>query len=72
MKAWLARDKNGRLFLYSSRGGYVKPFQSQSAWHGEEICELEKSKYPEVAWENSPVACDIEIKITLPFTGDKK
>ena len=50
LKAWVARDKNGRLFLY-----LAPPCKSQREWLPY-ICfnlvELSRDSFPEVKWED--------------------
>lgn len=49
---WVARDKNGRLFVYGT-----KPHKIQKEWRLEELfnddyCEIDIDWFPEVKWED--------------------
>ena len=48
LKAWVARDKNGRLFLY-----LAPPLKSQREWLPNirfNLVELSRESFPEVKW----------------------
>ena len=50
LKAWVARDKDGMLFLYLS-----KPRKNQSKWLPNiraDFVELSRESFPEVKWED--------------------
>lgn len=64
MELYVARDKDGALFLYLNepvRDVVYYVFQGTLAngYHGADWVELPKDKFPSVTWENSPV------KVTL-------
>lgn len=58
MKMWIARDKNGNLFLHRDR-----PYLSRlcGVWDSDDYFRLNKADYPEVTFENSPQ--EVEIKL---------
>ena len=50
LKAWVARDENGMLYLY-----LAKPRKNQSKWLPNirfEFIELSRESFPEVKWED--------------------
>lgn len=54
---WLARDKEGNLYLYTLKpnvgeNGFVCSTDSNGKWC--DYVELDKNLYPEITWENSP------------------
>ena len=53
---WIARDKNGRLFLY-----YTKPKRRKDNWHekGTPYLQMERTQFPDLKWEDNP----IEVKL---------
>ena len=63
---WIARDKNGELFVYSSEpqrmdfpeenGQLLGYFTSNEE---ERIIRLDNDLYPEITYENSPVKCTL-------------
>lgn len=58
---WIARDKNGRLFIYRK-----KPFKINSTmvWRTTHHCyiQINRSEFPEVKWED-PEPTEVEIVI---------
>lgn len=64
MKLWLARDKNGDLYLYDT-----KPHRDIDTFHSfgpyGEIYLWDDDMFPEVIFENSPQ----EVEIKLASTG---
>lgn len=52
MKLWIARDKDGRVYLFSSKPERIRThfgdFYSDK-W------EIDERLFPEVTWENSPI-----------------
>lgn len=62
LKAWVARDKDGMLFLY-----LANPRKSQSKWLPNirfEFIELSRESFPEVKWEDEePTEVSITIKL---------
>lgn len=59
LMAWIARDKDGSLFLHN------KEPRRTNDWFvsGKYSCEMriDKDKFPEVTWENSPKRISIDI-----------
>ena len=54
---WLARDKEGNLYLYNLKPtviseSFVCGTDSNGTWSS--YIELDKNLHPEVTWENSP------------------
>lgn len=63
MIMWIARDKNGELYLYR-----VEPTKHDTIFVVPGIfgvIRLSPTLYPEVTWENSPV----EMELKFPTTG---
>lgn len=61
---WIARDKDGDLFMYS-----LKPIKGDKHFvcnkFNNECMQIDSELAPEVTWENSPV--EVEIR---PVRGD--
>ena len=55
LSVWIARDKNGELYLYKS-----KPWRCKEDTNGHFDCDeililsMDEDMYPEITWENSP------------------
>jgi frataxin-like iron-binding protein CyaY len=56
MSVWIARDKNGELYLYKS-----EPWRCKEDKNGHFDCDademllpMDEDMYPEITWENSP------------------
>ena len=50
MSVWIARDKNGELYLYKS-----EPWRNGLCFDYDEILlPMDSDMYPEITWENSP------------------
>lgn len=70
LKAWVARDEDGSLFLY-----IVKPRKSQSKWMPDgssdliELIELSRESFPEVKWEDEEAT---EVSITIKRNEESK
>ena len=58
---WLARDKDGMLYLYTE-----EPYKSKNAYYmAIDKCRsvaLDRNCFPEVTFENSPVEVELKIK----------
>ena len=68
LKAWVARDENGRLYLY-----LAPPLKSQREWLPN-ICfnlvELSPESFPEVKWEDEdPTEVSITVKDKMKQDG---
>ena len=60
MKAWIARDKNGEVFLHRERPTrLISMFASDDWWI------LERCDFPNVTFENSPLEVEIIERSTL-------
>ena len=59
MKLWIARDKDGLLYLHIDKPMRVRSFfineSNRSIW-------IDKDLFPEVTFENSPVEVELKIK----------
>lgn len=54
-KVWIARDKDGSLWLYSK-----EPERNDSIfWNDDEYLEIDKNSHSEITWENSPQQIEI-------------
>lgn len=66
LKLWIARDKNGALWVFKR-----KPVRNEKSfdidWGVHERMFLDESQFPEVTWANSPQ----EIEIKLINTGNQ-
>lgn len=62
MKAFIARDKDGRLFLYSSTPPIKTELQWISLSTSKNIFKIDDMLFPEVKWEDEePTEINIEI-----------
>ena len=62
LKAWVARDENGMLYLY-----LAKPRKNQSKWLPNirfDFVELSRESFPEVKWEDEEPT-EVSIKINI-------
>lgn len=60
MELWIARDKNGGLFMYVSNPTCDE--ETKTFWtENEEFFRLSKNFFPEVTFENSPQKVKIEL-----------
>lgn len=53
-KIWIARDKDGELYLYES-----KPYRKGDRFADYFFIRLDKNSHPEITWENSPQQIEI-------------
>lgn len=67
MKLWVARDKNGELYLYKGIPELVKieenigdEFWQDSSADGY-YCYLDNNEFPEVTFENSPQQVELKL-----------
>ena len=61
MKLWIARDLDNALYIYEdepilSKRGFLPDFNESCHW-----TELNRDKFPEVTYENSPQ--EVELKL---------
>ena len=61
MKLWIARDKDGLIYLYMKKPYLITHYFDSKHLIG----EIDKDLFPEITFDNSPQ----EVKITLPTTG---
>lgn len=60
MKLWIARDRNGGLFMYVSKPTFDE--KTNTFWtDNEEFFRLAKNFFPEVTFENSPQLVEIKL-----------
>ena len=61
MKAWIARDKNGALWMYETAPLYNENFEEFYCGFGELNSELDPRFFQEITFENSPM--EVELKL---------
>ena len=65
LKLWIARDKDGNLFLYGAEPILNKYFKDRFEIYGSvgngAIKYLDKKLYPSVTWENSPQLVELKL-----------
>lgn len=62
---WIARDKNGELFLYLEKPGKADEhffIKDDEEFNPFRALELPVSDYPSVTWENSPQQVELKLK----------
>ena len=60
MELWIARDKDGLLFLYEDcPRREAKMFITQRTL--EDFFEVDAGEFPEVTWENSPKKVELKL-----------
>ena len=60
LKAWVARDKDGMLYLYTA-----KPQKMSDSWYADKVgyVKLDDSLFPEVQWsDEEPKGIELSIK----------
>ena len=57
MKMWIARDKHGEIYLYST-----KPKKYEYVFDADNWWQIDQSLFPEVTLENSPMEVELVIK----------
>ena len=60
-KLWVARDKNGFLFVYEDKPERCK---NQREWLGRFLCSMKNSYFPELKWEDEPIEVELRPAIT--------
>lgn len=62
MRAWIARDKNGMLFIYTQPPS-INPIRKDvyMVVNGD-FLPIDKNLFPEVTFENSPQAVEIKLE----------
>ena len=60
-KLWVARDKNGFLFVYED-----KPTRrdNQREWLGRFLTSMKNSYFPNLTWEDQPIEVELRPAIT--------
>lgn len=60
-KLWVARDKNGFLFVYED-----KPTRrdNQREWLGRFLTSMKNSYFPKLKWEDEPIEVELRPAIT--------
>ena len=62
MKMWIARDEDGRLYLYPIKPYLIdNPFNDYWNNEDENWMQLREDSFPEVTFENSPM--EVELKL---------
>lgn len=56
---WVARDGDGRLYLYEDR---PLRYNRKSEWVGDTIMELDSGSFPDLTWHSDPVECEMTVK----------
>ena len=66
-KLWVARDKNGFLFVYED-----KPTRcdNQREWIGRFLCSMKNSYFPELKWEDEPI--EVELRQSKPTSTQRQ
>ena len=60
-KLWVARDKNGFLFVYEDKPTRCK---NQREWIGRFLCSMRNSYFPELKLEDEPIEVELRQSIT--------
>lgn len=61
MKLWIARDKDGELYLYPSKPR-KRDYRFTCGYVYEDYINLDGDEFPEVTFENSPQEVELVIK----------
>ena len=64
-KLWVARDKNGFLFVYEDKPERCK---NQREWLGRFLCSMKNSYFPEIKWEDEPL--EVELRPTTTYLDE--
>jgi hypothetical protein len=61
MELWVARDKNGDLWLYD-----CEPTRMNNYWHfngyKSDCYEISKDLFPDITWESEPIQVELNRK----------
>ena len=60
-KLWVARDKNGFLFVYEDK---PERCDNQKEWIGRFLCSMRNSYFPNLNWEDEPIEVERRQSIT--------
>lgn len=63
MKLWIARDRDGRLYLHPIKP-YLINVKPEAYWNNEDEnwMQLREEDFPEVTFENSPMEVELVLK----------
>ena len=61
MKVWVARDKNGALWVFENAPLYNEKFEEFYCEVGELASKLDERFFPEVTFENSPRKVELKL-----------
>ena len=60
-KLWVARDKNGFLFVYEDK---PTRWDIRKEWIGRFLNSIKNSYFPELKWEDEPIEVELRPAIT--------
>ena len=61
-KHWVARDNNGKLFLYNEKPKY---YNDLKVWFSGRICaKLDNNIFPDLTWKDEPIEVELRTAIT--------
>ena len=61
-KLWVARDNNGKLYLYNEKPEY---YNDLKVWFSGRICaKLDDNIFPDLTWEDEPIEVGLRPAIT--------
>ena len=61
-KLWVARDNNGKLYLYNEKHKYYNDLR---VWFSGRICaKLDNNIFPNLTWEDEPIEVELRPAIT--------
>ena len=60
-KLWVARDKNGFLFVYEDK---PTRWDKRKEWIGRFFSSMKNSFFPELKWEDEPIEVELRPAIT--------
>ena len=62
MRAWIARDKDGMLFIYTQPPSINPIREDVYMVNNGDFLSIDKNLFPEVTFENSPKEVEIKLK----------
>ena len=61
-KLWVARDNNGKLYLYNEKPKY---YNDLKVWFSGRICsKLDNNIFPDLTWKDEPIEVELRLAIT--------
>lgn len=61
-KLWVARDNNGKLYLYNEKPEY---YNDLKVWFSGRICaKLDNNIFPDLTWKDEPIEVELRPAIT--------